>query len=78
MRKEAHAIVAPTATSAKIGMPAREMVSRIVTAAMPEQRRQNFLRYFGKFEAAAAKKTGAVVHRYIERLFGSSKLPVTR
>src|ERR1051326_7189266 len=73
MRKETQQAVAPRTTAANIGIPAREMVIRMVTAAAASARKENPFNHRRRVELAAATKTGATVHRYIERLLRSEE-----
>src|SRR5258708_17297322 len=78
MRHETQNAVAPSVTSAKIGMPAREIASTTLTAAEAKAAAENQRSHFGSVEVAAAIKIGATVQRYMEKLFGSSIVPGTR
>src|SRR5437588_6322421 len=77
-RKETQAAVVPNTTSAKMGIPAREKVSSTANVARLMLAAQSMRKYFGKLDVAAATSTGVTMQRYIERLLGWSKVPVTR
>ena len=77
-RHETHHRAAPATPSANAGTPARDSVSRTVTAAAPRPIVAARRSHLGKSAAAAAMSTGPSRHRYIERLLGWSMLPGTR
>src|SRR5437588_10569183 len=77
-RKETQAAAVPSTTNVKIGIPARESVSKTETVARPRQNTASERTYRGNREAAAATKTGAHMQRYMDKLLAWSKVPVTR
>ena len=78
IRQDTQNAVAPSMTSAKIGIPAREIVSILHTAAAPMATTEKTRINFGSVETAAATKMGATRHTYMDRLFSCSRVPGTR
>ena len=62
--------VVPIMISAKIGTPAREIVSTMDSAATPMATVESTRSSLGSDDVAAATKMGETRHKYMDRLFG--------